>query len=175
MGFIRRNDQRGIKYRHFRSTSQGLPDWLLNRRFGISGSYQENSDGLMIPRGNYVGPFLMMQLKDRSELSIMTTYRIPGWDDRESRGNGAYRTKSGMNYLITYGTDTSKKFSYSVQVGTQPEDLGYTSYLADFGITYRPVDRFGLEFDYRYFDRSNWLVYRGDSDFTAYNLSLIHI
>ena len=169
MGFIRRNDQRGMKYRHFRSKSRGLPDWLLNRRVGVTASYQENNEGLMIPRGNYAGTFLMLQLKNRSELSLMTTYRIGGWDDRESRGNGAYRTKGATMLMLTYGSDSSKKLSYSVQVGTQPEDMGYQSYMADFGVTYRPIDRFGLEFDYRYFDRSNWLVYRGDQDFTAYN------
>ena len=169
MGFIRRNDQRGIAYRHMRFDSQGLPDWMLNRRIGMMVSYQENGDGLQIPRGNYAGGMAMIELKNRNSISFNTFYNMKGWDDRESRGNGAYRTKGGINYLITYGTDTSKKFSYSVQVGSQPEDMGYTSYLADFGITYRPVDRFGLEFDYRYFDRSNWLVYRGDEDFTAYN------
>ena len=169
MGFIRRNDQKGIKYRRMSIKSQGLPDWILSRRLGVMASYSENDAGRKIPRGNWVGTFSMLQLSNRAEVQLMTTYKIAGWDDRESRGNGSFRTEPGHMIMLTYGSDSSRKFSYSVQIGTQPEELGHQSPMADFGITYRPTDRFGLEFDYRYFKRNNWLVHRGERDFTTYD------
>jgi hypothetical protein len=45
LGFLRRNDIRGVGYRYFRSTSRGLPAWLRNRRVMIFSQIQQNTDG----------------------------------------------------------------------------------------------------------------------------------
>tara|TARA_Y100001935_G_scaffold245740_1_gene239686 strand:- start:216 stop:734 length:519 start_codon:yes stop_codon:yes gene_type:complete len=44
-----------------------------------------------------------------------------------------------------------------------------TVYHADLGFTYRPVDRFALDFDVTFTKQTNWLVHMGDRNITGFN------
>ena len=80
----------------------------------------------------------------------------------------ALRVEENKFITITYGTDTAKKFSYSVQTGLMDDELGDPAYIGDIGFTYSPLSRLRLDYDLRYRDSKGWVLYAGDQDFTRY-------
>ena len=91
------------------------------------------------------------------------------YDDRNSRGNGAYRNDGGHYVRLAYGTSTAKKFATSIQLMNSSGYMYDTVYHADLGFTYRPVDRFALDFDVTFTKQTNWLVHMGDRNITGFN------
>ena len=71
--------------------------------------------------------------------------------------------------MASYGTDSSRKFSTSLQLGVRSEDLGDPQYLADLGFTWNPIDRFTFNLDLSWKQRNNWLIYVGDTNLTAFD------
>ncbi len=167
LGFIRRNDDISLKYRYFESTSRGLPSWLRSRRIGLFAQASQNTDQ-QITNG-FLGAFGTFLLNNRNEIRAEIDW-FPGvWDDRNSRGNGTYRRDPGYMGYVSFGTNSARKFSWSVQGGARSEDLGDATIFADLGFTYRPIDRFSLDFDFRWRKLNGWLVHQGDRDFTTFS------
>ena len=71
--------------------------------------------------------------------------------------------------LFSYGTSTAKKFATSIQFGSRGGMDTDISYIADFGFTYRPVDRFSLDFDLGFVQSDNWYLHQGDTLFTSFD------
>ena len=167
LGFIRRNDDISLRYRYFQSSSRNLPSWLRSQRIGVFASAAQNNDQQLT--NSFLGVFASWLLNDRSEIRTEIDW-LPGvWDDRNSRGNGVYRRQPGYFWFVSYGTSSARKLSWSVQTGVQAEDLGDPAYFTDLGFTYRPVDRFSLDFDFRWRKRNGWLVHMDDRDFTTFS------
>ena len=166
MGFLRRNDLQGFRYTRFNNVSKGLPSYLRGRNIGVFSAAQVNQHGELI--NGYLGTGFTFYFNNQSTINMQYSYRPSLVDDRSSYGNGAYETESGAFAVVTYGTDSSKKFSYSVQVGKRDDELGDPAYFADFGITVSPVTRFTFDYDIRLRDSKGWVLYSGDSDFTRY-------
>ena len=167
LGFLRRNDYVGAKYRFFRSTSRGLPDWLRNRRIGIYSQVYQNTDGLLME--SYLGVMATWLTKKNLELAANFNIKPQHYDDRNSRGNGIYRKDTGFYSALSVGTNSAKKFAFSAMLQGRAEDLGDVTYVTTLGFTYSPVDRFSVDLDLVLNKRNEWLVYRGDKDFTSYD------
>jgi hypothetical protein len=167
MGFLRRNDLVGMSYSFFHSVSQGLPSWLRDRRMGYFASAQRNTDGYLTRA--YLSAFGTWVLQNNSEIRSELSYLPQAYDDRNSRGNGLYRTDPGYFWFVSYGTDSARPLSASVQAGVRSEDIGGIQFFADVGFTYTPVDRFSVDFDFRYKRREGWLLYVGDTNFTTFD------
>ena len=166
LGFLRRNDLRGFRYTRFHNTSRNLPEILRQRSIGLFLSGQTNSNGDIIRA--YLGTGVGFYFANQSALNIQLSYRPELVDDRSSFGNGSFEAEESRFVTITYGTDTAKKFSYSVQTGLMDDELGDPAYIGDIGFTYSPLSRLRLEYDLRFRDSKGWLLYRGDQDFTRY-------
>ena len=166
LGFLRRNDLRGFRYARFHNTSRNLPDMLRSRSIGLFLSGQTNSNGDLI-RG-YLGTGVGFYFTNQSAIDVQLSVRPKIVDDRSSFGNGSFEAEETKFLTITYGSDSSKKFSYSLQTGVIDEDLGDPAYIGDIGFTYSPLSRLRFDYDLRYRDSEGWLLYSGDTDFTRY-------
>ena len=165
LGFLERNDQYGGFY-SFSLVRTNL--WGL-RSLGTSVSAANwlNLDG----QNTRTGIFLqnIIAFHNRSEVRTALRYFPARWEDLESRGNGAYRIGSRTGAEFAIGSDTSRRVSWSLQFASLGEDLGGVSYTGGVGVTFKPLDRFSLDFDLRYQKRDGWLRYVwNDADFTTF-------
>ena len=167
LGFLRRNDLIGMKYRFFRSTSQGLPDRLRNRRIGIYSQIYQNTDGRLTE--SYLGIMGTWLTKNNLELAANVNFKPQHYDDRNSRGNGTYRKETGFYSAISLGTSSAKKLAFSAMLQGRAEDLGDVTYVTTLGFTYTPVDRFSVDLDVVLNKRNEWVLYGGDREFTSYD------
>ena len=167
LGFLRRNDTYGFQYQFMSFKSKGLPERMRNQRIGVFVSGNQNEDGLLTR--SFVGLFGSFLFNNNSELRTEVNFMPDFYDDRNSRGNGAYRNDGGHQVSLAYGTSTAKKFSTSIQLMNSSGFMYDTVYHADLGFTYRPVDRFALDFDLTFEKQTNWLVYMGDRNIGGFN------
>jgi hypothetical protein len=106
-----------------------------------------------------------MILPGRNTLRSGFGFLPAGYEDRDSRGNGAYRTESRSWAELLLSTDASRQASWSVNLASQQENLGGWSYLVGAGVTLRPVDAMTIDLDLKYRDRDGWIVYQGGRNF----------
>jgi hypothetical protein len=165
LGFIRRNDALTARY-SFGITSAKLKR-LRYLQTWITLSHEENTDGLMVRSSIYNSNTLIFH--NKNQLGVIVMYRPDQWDDRNSEGNGSFKTEGGWISQLTYGTDTSKKVSASIGTMAMTESLGSISYSYMGGITYKPNDRFSLDVDLSYRDANDWLVYLDGRFFATYD------
>ena len=71
--------------------------------------------------------------------------------------------------LFSYGTNTAKKFSTSIQFGSRAGMDADISHIADFESTYRPDDRFSMDFDLGFLKSENWYLHQGGPSFTSFD------
>ena len=166
LGYLRRNDLMGFRYTKFNNVSKGLRPFLRSRNIGIFSSAQYNAEGELV--NGYLGTGWSFYFQNNSSINTQLSWRPSMIDDRGSYGEGSYETEPGGFAVITYGTDSSKPFAYSAQIGNRHDELGDSALFADVGITYSPVSRFTLDYDLRFRDSKGWVLYSGDGEFTRY-------
>jgi len=167
LGYLRRNDSISFRYSFFTTESQGLSPHLQRRNRGIFMSSGTNTDG-ELARG-YLGAFTTLVFSSNSELRAEIDW-LPGhYDDRTSRGNGSYKVKDGYFFSLGYGTDASRPFSSSLQLGSRSEDLGDPMYFVDLGFTWVPSHQFSLNLDLRWKKRNNWLVHQSAGEMSGFD------
>ena len=167
LGFLRRNDLYSVSYMYNQLKSQGIRPRLRNRSLGFFAMSAHNEDGFTTQ--SYIGVWNGFLFRDNSELDFSLEYVPSRYDDRNSRGNGAYRLSGGHYLRAAYGTSTANKFSTSIQLVATACCGSDEYFAADIGFTYRPVDRFAFDFDIAFQKEENWLVHMGDRNITAFN------
>ncbi len=167
LGFLRRNDLYSVSYMYNQLKSQGIRPRFRNRSLGFFAMSAHNEDGFTTQ--SYIGVWNGFLFRDNSELDFSLEYVPSRYDDRNSRGNGAYRLSGGHYLRAAYGTSTANKFSTSIQLVATACCGSDEYFAADIGFTYRPVDRFAFDFDIAFQKEENWLVHMGDRNITAFN------
>ena len=167
LGFLRRNDLYSVSYMYNQLKSQGIRPRLRNRSLGFFAMSAHNEEGFTTQ--SYIGVWNGFLFRDNSELDFSLEYVPSRYDDRNSRGNGAYRLSGGHYLRAAYGTSTANKFSTSIQLVATACCGSDEYFAADIGFTYRPVDRFAFDFDIAFQKEENWLVHMGDRNITAFN------
>ena len=164
LGFLSRNDTMGGRYSAMLSRSD--IGWL--RRWSVSGTVGRwvNGAGQPIAAGAFL--FNTLTFHNRHQLRAVVNYFTPQWDDLESRGNGAFQVRPRTILNLSYGTDSSKAFSWSLQVNLMQEEVKDTMRRLGVGFTYKPMDRFSLDFDLTRSDQKAWLLWQGGKDFATY-------
>ncbi len=165
LGFIRRNDIVTGRLGAIRRQARGMKRFREMRN-SLFFSMQTNNQGF----ANRVGIYSNQTFGffNRSEVKWTLNYFPSHWDDRQSRGNGWYKTEDRWFTQLAYGSDTARPFSWSGTLTAEQEQLGGWTYGSDLGFTYTPSGRFTLDFDMRYKKRDGWLIYRSGPDFTTY-------
>ena len=171
LGFLKRNDLVGVKYRFMKQKSTGLPDRLRTRMIGTYAQTHFNTEGYLTE--SFFGFMINTVTRENLELGFNVNYKPRRHDDFNSRGNGQYQIDQGYFTLFTIGTNSADKLSFSGSLMSRTEDLGDLSYQGTLGFTYTPVDKFSMDFDMIYVKRDEWLLYRGDKEFVTYDATEI--
>ena len=164
LGFLSRNDLYGGRYSLWLSRSD-LP-WLRRWSGGATVGRSLNHDGLDVSTGAFV--YNTFTLHNRDQIRTTVNYFTPQWDDLESRGNGVYQVRSRLFVDVSYGTDSSRPFSWSVRLGRMEEQVKSAAHSLSAGFTYKPIDRFSLDFDLTRQQQDAWLLWQGDNNFATY-------
>jgi len=164
-GFLQRNDLIGARYAYNWTKSTGMRRFR-NRTGSLSVAHWVNKNDHQIRGGYFYRDSWMFH--NRSEIRTELNYFPSRWEDLESRGNGEYKIRGRWAWDFAYGTDTSKKVSFSAQIGGQQLDLRGWRHHAGLGITYKPVDGFSLDFDLNYRHHEAWLLHQQDEQFTSF-------
>lgn len=168
-GFIRRNDATTLRYTFSRSTSRSEKFRRVSN--SVTFSHEYNNAGQAVRSSIFYRNSLTFN--NSNQLGIVAMWRPKQWDDRNSDGNGAYRTKQGGVVEVSYGTDGSKILSTSFALNAMTEPLGDISYIGKAGITFKPNGRFSFDLDYTYRRTDHWMVHLAGSTMGAYDA--IHI
>jgi hypothetical protein len=168
MGFLQRNDYRSAQYAvsYANSNTGGrVTDirgtLIAKANESVSEDYLVGDSGLFWRNS--------MVLPGRNTLRTGFGFRPGGWEDRDSRGNGAYETDDRVWSELLLATDASRRYSFSVNLGAQQENLGDWTQLFGVGLTWRPTGNISADFDVKYYDREGWIVYRGGRNFGRYD------
>jgi hypothetical protein len=166
-GFLARNDYYGAQYNLLYSNSNtGRPVTDIRGTVILNGKVN-TSEGQWVDGGVFWRN--SMVLPGRNTLRSGIGFLPHGYEDRDSRGNGAYRTDDRVWTELLLATDASRVLSYSATVGAQQENLGDWTYLLGGGVTWRPTDSFSLDVDVRYRNRHGWIVYQGGRNFGRFD------
>jgi hypothetical protein len=167
LGFLQRNDYMGAQYGllyALANAGQRVTDirgtLIVNSKVNVSENYLV--DGGVFWRNSMVLP-------GRNQLRTGIGFRPGGYEDRDSRGNGAYRTNDRSWTELLLATDASKAISWSLNLGAQQENLGDWTYLYGVGATWRPTYGMQVDLDLKYRDRHGWIVYQGQRNFGSFD------
>ena len=164
LGFLSRNDMIGGRYGLWFSRSN--VGWLRRLSVNAAVGRYVNEAGQVVQAGAFIGNSFTFH--NRNQLRAMVNYFTPQWEDLESRGNGAFKVRPRAIANLSYGTDTSKAFAWSVQVNWMQEEIKDAMRSLSAGFTYKPMDRFSLDFDLTRTDQKAWLLWQGERDFATY-------
>ena len=156
LGYIRRNNVMGTKYIYNWSTGRGLKN-LRSKRRSVMLVHSWNLDGRLERAGYFFRNGWMF--KNLSEIRTEIDYFPARWDDRNSFGNGSFKTHDRIVAEIGYGTNTSKPLAFSALIGVRQEELSDWTTRSSVGLTYQPSDRFSFDIDLNYFERKGWLLH----------------
>ncbi len=167
LGFLQRNDYRGAQYTLLYAhpnTGGTVTDVrgtvIVNARQSVSEHHLV--DGGVFWRNSLVLP-------GRNTVRTGLGFRPGGYEDRDSRGNGAYRTDDRVWSELLLATDASRTMSWSLNLGAEQEQLGDWTYLLGGGFTWRAGAGLSLDFDLGYRDRGGWMVYQGGRNFGRFD------
>jgi len=167
LGFLRQNDAIGFQYGFTRATGQGL-NYFRHVRNALFVSMQTNTDGFLNRAGIFTNQTMLFP--NSSQFRFEVDYYPAIWDDRNSRGNGMFKTDGRWFTQIAYGTDSAQKISWSATAGAEQEELNHTwTYGSDLGLTWRPNHQFSFDLDLRFKVRDGWLVHTGGRNFATYD------
>jgi hypothetical protein len=168
IGFLQRNDYRSAQYAlSYANSNVGGRVTDIRGTVIVKGNESVSEDHLVGDSGIFWRN--SMVLPGRNTLRTGFGFLPAGWEDRDSRGNGAYETDDRVWSELLLATDASSRYSVSVNVGAQQENLGDWTYLVGAGLTWRPTDSFSADFDVKYRARNGWMVYQGGRNFGRYD------
>ncbi|MAA49598.1 MAG: hypothetical protein CMP83_05430 [Gammaproteobacteria bacterium] len=168
LGYIRRNNAMGTKYIYSWSTGRGL-ERLRAKKRSVMLVHSFNLDGQLERAGYFFRN--SWTFKNLSEIRTEFDYFPKRWDDRNSFGNGSFRTHDRIVAEVGFGSNTSKPLSFSALIGVRQEELSDWTTRTSLGLTYRPSDRFSLDVDLNYFDRKGWLLHDRGALMATYDAS----
>lgn len=165
MGFLKRNDRNRFYY------ALDLPnvtDSSYYKSWDPRGwlAYEENNNGerLLLRTGIWQD----FTFNDLSRWTLTVQYSADAWNDRNSRGNGSYRTNSSWHTLSVWKSDRSKPFSYSLDISLSEAQIsGLTSSIKP-SIRYSPKDTITIDAELKYKQQDNWLLWRGENRIDAF-------
>lgn len=171
LGFLSRNNYAKARY-VLLYNQQNFTDSIKNFRTTLVAEQQYNIDpGQVSDSGLYWRT--SMVLPGRNTLKTSLGYLPERWEDRDSRGNGAYEVEDRGWVDVLLATNAQDMFSFSASIGALQEHLGDWTLQGSAGVTIRPSDQFMIDLDLRYKRRRGWLVYQGGRNFGRYNGSEI--
>lgn len=164
LGFLRRNDYVGARYKFSRTESGGKN---YKRRFtNVMVVSDYNTDGKVVRSGLFLSR--ERQFQNNHWWFTEFNYFPARWDDINSDGNGAFRIDDRFQLGTWYGTDESKKLWFGFSTFLYKEEIGDLSLNLNIETTWQPTDRFSLQFNLRHEDKNDWLIYWTGRELNTY-------
>ena len=166
LGFLARNDYVGAQYALQYANPGGIGRFKVIRGALVARQEVNLSEGQVVSGGLYWRN--SMVLPGRNTVNTALAWLPRRHEDRDSRGNGAYRVRQRWWGDVQLTTDASRALSFSASLGALQENLGDWTHAVAAGATWRPNDRLALDFDLRYKRRRGWVVHAGERNFGTY-------
>ncbi len=163
-GFMRRNDAIAARYR-LTLTESNL-EYAKSREIRLFANQEYNTDGRVVRSGLFSR--VDFEFQNNMELSAELNYFPGRWDDLNSEGNGDYKIDHRWQTGFFLETDRAKSLQHGFGYRYTGEDIGGQRNLWRYQINWRPSDRFSTSLNLRYIDRTDWLLYTSERDFTTY-------
>jgi hypothetical protein len=164
-GFLRRNDATDVWYRMewIRSDVGWVRDFAIRpfARVEVNGEGYRTNTGF--------GSAYAFTRHNLHTISGSVAYFPERYDDRNSFGNGTFRTEARPSANIQYETDTSRVWSGFVKVGYMGEISGGRILEGAAGFTFRPPGIFSLGALVEIKDREGWLLHQGGPNMTSFD------
>ena len=164
LGFQQRADNLRIRSAHVRTSSD--LSWARDNQLDVRGYVQRNADGLFTGGAIFFSDRAIFN--NLSRLTVRAGFFAGNYDDLNSFGKGTYRIEERRNLSVRWSSDFSRELSYGFGAGFKDEDLGGDTWNANFTMTWRPGDQFGLSGSVNYWDRSGWLLHQEEANFTTF-------
>jgi hypothetical protein len=164
-GFLRRNNLSRFEYRYVRTRALG--GRLKEITTEVLTGHGWNSDQ------QYVDTLFQasqgLTFSGNTTVNARLGYRLPYWDDRSSRGNGAFRVEDRLQARLEAWTDKSKLWILGVILEGRGEDLGGFSRSAKLSVRVSPSQYFTLESNLTLEKLDKWLVWQRERTFATYD------
>ena len=164
LGFLRRNDNYTARYRlrWRKSDYERIRDTSLSMFAGIGWNQRDenNMSGFSVRQ--------RITLNNLNVISVRAGYSPERYEDRNSFGDGSYKIKGRLDADIGFSTDDSRRVSFGFDADWRQEDLGGDRFRYRVKALWRPNDHVTVDANVRLTDRSAWLLYRGNRNFTTF-------
>ena len=164
-GFLSRNDSQALRYRYEGNRSD-LDGWR-ERRTTLRLIQAWNTEGRVVNSGLFAERRWVSH--DLSNLRGELAFRPARWDDRNSRGNGAFRIDDRFGANAAWNSDSSQRLSYGVELDARQEDLGDLAWFGEGFVAWRPRTNVSARLDLRYRERDGWLLHQQGREFTLFD------
>ena len=163
-GFQRRNDIREVFYKTtwVKSSLSRIRDFVIEPSF----TYEVNGNGRRTEVK--LDTDFQITLNNLHDLNLYAAYLPESFDDRNSFGNGTFRTEERYRLFAQYSADTGNPVSYFAGSSFDTELLGGHKVGAFAGGTWRPSRNISVELSTRYLDYDGWLLHQQGRDFTTF-------
>ncbi|MCJ8272011.1 MAG: DUF5916 domain-containing protein, partial [Psychrosphaera sp.] len=160
MGFLPRNNLNVFHYYH------GVPEATESEHYksmkiGQWFDYRTNNDGERI--NARIGNWLNIQFDDLTRFNLTAHYTASGWNDRNSRGNGSYRTDAILTVWSRWKSDQSQAFSYGMAGWVKNAQIKGKIFNVRPFITYTPTDNISIDAEVMYRKTDNWQIWQEDN------------
>lgn len=164
LGFLQRNDSMGVDY--VWSWNQSDVPNLRSRSSSVYFINQWNTDGEKT-RGAY---FWNRSYTFLSNNSFNYSLQIfpEGLDDRLGGGSADFKTPLRYGGSLGWRSDSTKQFSWNASVNLGQESIGPATTSTSAGVSWRPDDRFSVDFRVGYSDREALLRPIGNGQYASY-------
>ena len=105
---------------------------------------------------------------DNTSIDVDLFYDPPRWDDRNSRGHGVFKEPAEWGANAFWGSPRDRKVTASFGVGWRRERMGGHNARANTFVNFTPADRVRLMAGVNYQKGDSWLVWQGETRFTAF-------
>jgi Domain of unknown function (DUF5916) len=163
-GFLRRNDLSQFTYHYTRT--RAMDGLLKENRTEILTQHGWNTHQQLVDSLFQVSQELTF--RGNTIIDAQIGYLPRHWDDRNSRGNGAFRVDARLDARLEAWSDKSKHWILGVVAEGHGEDLGGFSQSLGFALKLNPSGHFSVE-THVTLDRLNgWLVWQKERELTTY-------
>ena len=155
------------RYEETRSDLSHVRDRTTTLRgfYGFNWQRQQISSGMIAERE--------WTLLNLSSVRIELGYRPERWDDRNSFGNGAFKTEGRATGEFSLGTNESLPLVGGVFGGIEQETLQDWSYRGGVFVVWRPGDRFNARMRMEVGRRNGWVLHDQARRMTSFNAERI--
>lgn len=170
LGYIRRSDRVGTRYRYQRTRSDLRQLHNLKLTFEVVNNW--NNAGRLIRSGMFFTAD--MRPKNLHTITLDLGLFPARWEDTESLGNGDFKIENRGRLALSWESDSGKRLVGSLKYTTEGQRLGNWEHRLRAGFTAYLFDRLSVEARIEYRRRNEWLLYTTGRQFTTYNATSWH-